>query len=93
MPTFQEDLTVNGDIFVKQSNFVSLHSGNRGRLGSTPSFNPDNDKNGLWLEASADGDESGGLFCNGNTLALWTPATTIRSASMTRTTSPHPSWS
>jgi hypothetical protein len=73
MPTFQEDLTVNGDIFVKQSNFVSLHYGNRGRLGSTPSFNPDNDKNGLWLEASADGDESGGLFCNGNTLVLWSP--------------------
>ena len=29
------------------------------------------DQNGLWLEASANGDESGGLFCNGNTLVLW----------------------
>jgi hypothetical protein len=73
MPTFNESLTVNGDIFVKQGNCVSMHYGNRGRLGATPNFNPDNDKNGLWLEASADGDESGGLFCNGNTLVLWSP--------------------
>lgn len=73
MPTFQEDLTVTGDIMMKQNNYVSLHYGNRGRLGATPTFNPDNDQNGLWLEASANGDESGGLFCNGNTLVLWSP--------------------
>lgn len=73
MPTFHEDLTVDGDIFVKQPNIASVHYGNRGKLGATPTFNPDNNRNGLWLEASADGSESGGLFCNGNTLVLWSP--------------------
>jgi hypothetical protein len=68
-----EDLQINGDTYLKADNYVSLHYGNRGRLGQTPSFNPDNNNNGLWLEASADGSESGGLFCNGNTIVLWSP--------------------
>jgi cytoskeletal protein CcmA (bactofilin family) len=67
------NVLVNGDLYLKQNNFVSLHYGNRGRLGQTPDFNPDTDQNGLWLEASTDGGESGGLFCNGNTIVLWSP--------------------
>ncbi|NEQ08967.1 MAG: hypothetical protein F6K37_24400 [Moorea sp. SIO4E2] len=62
---------IAGDLFLNSSANVSLHYGNRGKLGETPNFNPDNDNNGLWLEASADGSESGGLFCNGNTIVLW----------------------
>ncbi len=72
MPTINENLTVDGDIYVKKSDSVSIHYGNRGRLGATPSFNPDDDQNGLWLEAS-NGSESGGLFCNGDTIVLWSP--------------------
>lgn len=68
-----ENLQINGDTYLKSDNYVSLHYGNRGRLGQAPSFNPDNDRNGLWLEASLDGAESGGLFCNGNTMVLWSP--------------------
>lgn len=64
---------INGDLYLKQNGFVSLHYGNRGRLGQALNFNPDNNQNGLWLEASADGSESGGLFCNGNTMVLWSP--------------------
>ena len=68
-----DNLRITGDTYLKADNFVSLHYGNRGRLGQTPAFNPDNNNNGLWLEASADGSESGGLFCNGNTIVLWSP--------------------
>jgi hypothetical protein len=71
--TINDDLQINGDVYLKQNNYVSLHYGNRGRLGETPSFNPDQDRNGLWLEASQDGSESGGIFCNGNTIVLWSP--------------------
>jgi len=66
------NLLVDGDIYFK-SNFALLHYGNRGRLGSTPNFNPDDDNNGLWLEGSTDGIESGGIFMNGNTMCLWSP--------------------
>ncbi|MBI4785201.1 MAG: hypothetical protein HY785_28430 [Oscillatoriophycideae cyanobacterium NC_groundwater_1537_Pr4_S-0.65um_50_18] len=68
-----DNLQINGDTYLKADNHVSLHYGNRGRLGQTPNFNPDNNSNGLWLEASADGLESGGIFCNGNTIVLWSP--------------------
>jgi hypothetical protein len=67
-----ENLQVNGDVSLNGDNLVSLHYGNRGRLGQTPNFNPDNNNNGLWLEASGDS-ESGGIFCNGNTIVLWSP--------------------
>lgn len=53
--------------------FTAIHYGNRGKLGATSSFNPDADQNGLWIEGSADGSESGGLFMNGNTICLWSP--------------------
>ena len=68
-----DNLQINGDVYLKADNYVSLHYGNRGRLGQTPNFNPDNNNNGLWLEASTNGSESGGLFCNGNTIVLWSP--------------------
>lgn len=68
-----DHLQINGDTYLKADNYVSLHYGNRGRLGQTTAFNPDNNKNGLWLEASTDGSESGGIFCNGNTIILWSP--------------------
>ncbi|WP_416669829.1 hypothetical protein [Egbenema bharatensis] len=68
-----DNLQIIGDTYLKAENFVSLHYGNRGKLGQTPNFNPDNNNNGLWLEASTDGSESGGIFCNGNTIVLWSP--------------------
>jgi hypothetical protein len=52
----------------------SIHYDNRGRLGETVDFNPDNDNNGLWVEGSdAAGGESAGIFMNGNTLVVWSP--------------------
>jgi hypothetical protein len=71
--TINDNLRVNGDVYLKGDNYVSLHYGHRGRLGQTPNFNPDNENIGLWLEASTNGFESGGLFCNGNTIVLWSP--------------------
>ncbi|MGI0484972.1 hypothetical protein ACN4EK_06010 [Pantanalinema rosaneae CENA516] len=68
-----DNLQINGDTYLKSDNHVSLHYGNRGKLGQSVNFNPDNNCNGLWLEASTDGSESGGIFCNGNTIVLWSP--------------------
>ena len=52
----------------------SINFDNRGRLGQAASFNPDNDRNGLWIEGSDfPGGESGGLFMNGNVICLWSP--------------------
>jgi hypothetical protein len=69
--TINDNLLVAGDISLKASTCVSLHYGNRGRLGSAITFDPDHGRNGLWWEASQDGSEAGGLFCNGNTIVLW----------------------
>lgn len=52
---------------------AAIHYGNRGRFGASSSFNPDNDKSGLWVEGVGDDGESGGIFMNGNTLCLWSP--------------------
>ena len=52
----------------------SINYDNRGRLGQAVDFNPDNDNNGLWIEASeSPGGESGGIFMNGNTMSIWSP--------------------
>jgi hypothetical protein len=52
----------------------SIHYDNRGRLGETVNFNPDNNNNGLWVEGSdSPGGESAGLFLNGNTMCAWSP--------------------
>jgi hypothetical protein len=52
----------------------SINYNNRGRLGQAVNFNPDNDNNGLWIEASEFPDgESGGLFLNGNVTCIWSP--------------------
>lgn len=52
----------------------SFNFDNRGRLGSAVNFNPDNDRNGLWIEGSDfPGGESGGIFMNGNVICLWSP--------------------
>jgi hypothetical protein len=52
----------------------SINYDNRGRLGQATNFNPDNDNNGLWIEGSDfPGGESGGVFMNGNTMAIWSP--------------------
>jgi hypothetical protein len=50
-----------------------IHYGNRGTIGNTVNFDPDNNQNGLWIEGSHDG-ESGGIFMNGNTIVLWSPS-------------------
>jgi hypothetical protein len=52
----------------------SINYDNRGRLGQAVNFNPDNDRNGLWIEGSdSPGGESGGIFMNGNVICLWSP--------------------
>jgi hypothetical protein len=52
----------------------SFNFDNRGRLGQAVNFNPDNDRNGLWIEGSDfPGGESGGLFMNGNVMCIWSP--------------------
>jgi hypothetical protein len=52
----------------------SISFDNRGKLGQAVNFNPDNDRNGLWVEGSDfPGGESGGMFMNGNVICLWSP--------------------
>jgi hypothetical protein len=52
----------------------SIHYDNRGRIGQSVNFNPDNNNTGLWIEGSdAAGIESGGIFMNGNTMVVWSP--------------------
>jgi hypothetical protein len=52
----------------------SINYDNRGRLQQAASFNPDNDRPGLWIEGSdSAGGESGGIFMNGNVICLWSP--------------------
>lgn len=47
--------------------------GVNGKIGATTGWTPDTGGNpGLWVEGSNDG-ESGGIFMNGNTCALWSP--------------------
>jgi hypothetical protein len=55
-------------------NSFSFSFDNRGKLGQAVSFNPDNDRNGLWIEGSDfPGGESGGIFMNGNVTCIWSP--------------------
>lgn len=55
-------------------NSFSFSFDNRGKLGQAVNFNPDNDRNGLWIEGSDfPGGESGGIFMNGNVICLWSP--------------------
>jgi hypothetical protein len=52
----------------------SINYDNRGRLGQAVNFNPDNNRNGLWIEGSdSPGGESGGIFTNGNVTCIWSP--------------------
>ena len=64
---------VTGDLFISQNNYATIHYSNQGKLGQAVNFNPDNNNNGLWIEASGNDAECGGLFMNGNTMALWSP--------------------
>jgi outer membrane murein-binding lipoprotein Lpp len=63
---------VKGDIAIPGG---IIHYGNRGKIGNAKSFNPNNGKNGLWIEGSNSGKdgESGGIFMNDNTIRLWSP--------------------
>src|SRR5829696_2509627 len=60
-------------INISDGSTFSIHVGNRGRFGQAASFNPDQDRNGLWVETSEPDGESGGIFMNGNTMSLWSP--------------------
>jgi len=52
----------------------SIHHDNRGRIGQSVDFNPDNNNSGLWIEGSdVPGGESAGVFMNGNTMCIWSP--------------------
>jgi hypothetical protein len=54
----------------------SITYDNRGKMGQAVDFNPDNDRNGLWIEGSDfPAGESGGIFMNGNVICLWSPET------------------
>ena len=70
------ELEVNN--IIKIGNNAFLHYGSRGKLGAAIDFDPDNNRNGLWLEASDTGrtlaeKESGGIFMNGSVMCLWSP--------------------
>lgn len=67
------DVNTKGNLHIEGSDRGSIHYGNRGVLGSTPQFDPDGNRNGLWIEGSTDGSESGGMFMNGNVICLWSP--------------------
>lgn len=49
-----------------------IHYGSSGKIGQASTFDPNNGQNGFWIEGTQD-NESGGIFMNGNTFALWSP--------------------
>ena len=49
-----------------------IHYGSSGKLGAASTFDPNSGQNGFWIEGTQD-NESGGVFMNGNTFALWSP--------------------
>jgi len=66
--------TMTGDLSFSSSGVVGfgkIHYGVNGTMGQTTSWNPNNNNPGLWIES--DNNESGGVFMNGNTFALWSP--------------------
>ncbi len=66
---------ISGDTYINTvtEGRGSIHYGNRGLIGSATTFNPNSDFNGLWIEGSIAGSESGGIFMNGDTMCLWSP--------------------
>jgi hypothetical protein len=67
-------LIVDNDITISSSGtsgFGKIHYGINGTMGQTTNWNPNSGNEGLWIES--DGGESGGVFMNGNTFALWSP--------------------
>ena len=61
-----DKLTVTGDANIGGNlevggQLVSVHYGNRGKIGQAKMFNPDNNLSGLWIEGTCD-TESAGLF-------------------------------
>ena len=64
---------VSGELYVNSQSNSVIHYGNRGKLGNATNFNPNNNHNGLWIEASNNGSECGGIFMNGNTMCIWSP--------------------
>ncbi len=74
-----DNLKVTGNINIDEKSEIrgkcmSIHYGNRGKIGEATKFNPDNGNNGLWIEGSDQyGAESAGIFLNGNTMCLWSP--------------------
>jgi hypothetical protein len=69
MPISIDDSPVS----ISDGSAFAIRIGNRGTFGQATGFNPDNDRNGLWVETSQPDGESGGIFLNGNTMALWSP--------------------
>lgn len=66
--------TMTGDLSFTSSGITGLgkiHYGVNGTMGQTTQWNPNSNNPGLWIEA--EGGESGGVFMNGNTFALWSP--------------------
>lgn len=62
-----------GDVYLKNSgptNTGSLHYGTTGRLGSASTWTAEAN-GGFWIEGDHNDFEGGGIFMNGNTMALW----------------------
>lgn len=77
-----EKLHVSGNAFISGDAFFfnksglelgTIHYGSSGKIGQPfyTNWSPD-EIAGLWIEGSNDS-ESGGIFMNGNTMALWSP--------------------
>ena len=65
---------VSGNMYVNNANYSAVHYGNVGLFGSTTSWNPDpNGDNGIWIEGTTNGSESGGFFANGDCAVIWSP--------------------
>jgi len=63
-----------GNMYVNNANYSAVHYGNVGLYGATTSWNPDpNGDNGIWIEGTSNGSESGGFFANGDCAVIWSP--------------------
>ncbi|MBI4646209.1 MAG: hypothetical protein HY738_06320 [Bacteroidia bacterium] len=62
---------VTGNSYINSTANGVVHYGTTGILGATTAWNPNGASGGVWIEGSADGNEGGGFFANGNVAAIW----------------------
>ncbi len=65
---------VSGNMYINNAGYSAVHYGNVGLYGAATSWNPDpNGNNGVWIEGTNNGSESGGFFANGDCAVIWSP--------------------